>query len=63
MTPPSARLQLLNYGAPSLQVFGGFLVNLNGMLQWLSWLKWLSIVAYGLKVRNISFQTYLLKRK
>ena len=33
------------------QVFGGFLVDLNGMLSWLSWLKWISIFRYGLNVR------------
>lgn len=35
-----------------LQVFGGFLVNLNSMLNWLSWIKWLSIFRYGLNVRH-----------
>ncbi len=35
-----------------LQVFGGFLVNLNSMLNWLSWLKWASIFKYGLDVRR-----------
>lgn len=34
-----------------LQVFGGYLVNLNSMLNWLSWLKWISIFRYGLNVR------------
>uniref|UniRef100_A0A8C1VMS8 ABC transporter domain-containing protein n=1 Tax=Cyprinus carpio TaxID=7962 RepID=A0A8C1VMS8_CYPCA len=31
-----------------MMVFGGFLVNLNSMLNWLSWLKWASIFKYGL---------------
>ncbi|XP_032868649.1 broad substrate specificity ATP-binding cassette transporter ABCG2-like isoform X2 [Amblyraja radiata] len=37
-----------------MMVFGGFLVNLNKMLHWLSWLKWMSIVAYGLKALIIN---------
>lgn len=49
-----------------LQVFGGFLVNLNSMLNWLSWLKWASIFKYGLDVRrrkreiNLQMQKVLL---
>uniref|UniRef100_A0A8C2KUM8 ABC transporter domain-containing protein n=1 Tax=Cyprinus carpio TaxID=7962 RepID=A0A8C2KUM8_CYPCA len=35
-----------------MMVFGGFLVNLNSMLNWLSWLKWASIFKYGLDVRR-----------
>lgn len=31
-----------------MMVFGGYLVNLNSMLQWLSWLKWISIFRYGM---------------
>ncbi|XP_029292193.1 broad substrate specificity ATP-binding cassette transporter ABCG2b [Cottoperca gobio] len=31
-----------------MMVFGGFLVNLNAMLNWLSWLQWISIFKYGL---------------
>ncbi|XP_078284434.1 broad substrate specificity ATP-binding cassette transporter ABCG2-like [Rhinoraja longicauda] len=30
-----------------MMVFGGFLVNLNKMLQWMAWLKWISIFRYG----------------
>uniref|UniRef100_A0A8C6V1I9 ATP-binding cassette, sub-family G (WHITE), member 2b n=1 Tax=Neogobius melanostomus TaxID=47308 RepID=A0A8C6V1I9_9GOBI len=35
-----------------MMVFGGFLVDLNNMLNWLAWLKWLSIFSYGLNVRE-----------
>ena len=34
----------------SLQVFGGVLVNLNSLLNWLSWLKYLSIFRYAIEV-------------
>ncbi|XP_041838230.1 broad substrate specificity ATP-binding cassette transporter ABCG2b [Melanotaenia boesemani] len=37
-----------------MMVFGGFLVNLNAMLNWLSWLKWISIFRYGLNAVNIN---------
>ncbi|XP_067876390.1 broad substrate specificity ATP-binding cassette transporter ABCG2-like [Heterodontus francisci] len=37
-----------------MMVFGGFLVNLNRMLQWLSWLKWISIFRYGLNALMIN---------
>uniref|UniRef100_A0A4W3GU08 ATP-binding cassette, sub-family G (WHITE), member 2b n=1 Tax=Callorhinchus milii TaxID=7868 RepID=A0A4W3GU08_CALMI len=37
-----------------MMVFGGFLVNLNGMLNWLSWLKWISIFRYGLDALAIN---------
>ncbi|XP_067828425.1 broad substrate specificity ATP-binding cassette transporter ABCG2c [Heptranchias perlo] len=37
-----------------MMVFGGFLVNLNGMLEWLSWLKWISIFRYGLNALLIN---------
>ncbi|GCB70266.1 hypothetical protein scyTo_0008535 [Scyliorhinus torazame] len=30
-----------------MMVFGGFLVNVNKMLQWLAWLKWISIFRYA----------------
>ncbi|KAI4895951.1 hypothetical protein NFI96_018487 [Prochilodus magdalenae] len=40
-----------------LSVFGGFLVNLNAMLNWLSWLKWLSIFKYGLDAVTINEMT------
>uniref|UniRef100_A0A8C1Q0S5 ABC transporter domain-containing protein n=1 Tax=Cyprinus carpio TaxID=7962 RepID=A0A8C1Q0S5_CYPCA len=39
---------ILSFFVSLLQVFGGFLVNLNSMLSWLSWLKWASIFKYGL---------------
>uniref|UniRef100_UPI00398F6165 broad substrate specificity ATP-binding cassette transporter ABCG2-like n=1 Tax=Pristiophorus japonicus TaxID=55135 RepID=UPI00398F6165 len=37
-----------------MMVFGGFLVNLDGMLLWLSWLKWISIFRYGLNALTIN---------
>ncbi|ROI62422.1 ATP-binding cassette sub-family G member 2, partial [Anabarilius grahami] len=37
-----------------MMVFGGFLVNLNYMLNWLSWLKWVSIFKYGLDAVTIN---------
>uniref|UniRef100_UPI0037E8C6E3 broad substrate specificity ATP-binding cassette transporter ABCG2b n=1 Tax=Semicossyphus pulcher TaxID=241346 RepID=UPI0037E8C6E3 len=37
-----------------MMVFGGFLVNLNSMLIWLSWLKWISIFNYGLNAAFIN---------
>ncbi|XP_078055473.1 broad substrate specificity ATP-binding cassette transporter ABCG2c [Mustelus asterias] len=37
-----------------MMVFGGFLVNLNRMLQWLSWLQWTSIFRYGLNALVIN---------
>ncbi|XP_034087315.1 broad substrate specificity ATP-binding cassette transporter ABCG2b isoform X1 [Gymnodraco acuticeps] len=37
-----------------MMVFGGYLVNLNGMLIWLSWLKWISIFRYGLNAAFIN---------
>ncbi|KAI7810530.1 broad substrate specificity ATP-binding cassette transporter ABCG2b [Triplophysa rosa] len=37
-----------------MMVFGGFLVNLNSMLNWLSWLKWASIFKYGLDAVTIN---------
>ncbi|XP_032380953.1 broad substrate specificity ATP-binding cassette transporter ABCG2b [Etheostoma spectabile] len=37
-----------------MMVFGGFLVNLNAMLIWLSWLKWISIFRYGLNAAFIN---------
>ncbi|KAL3066717.1 hypothetical protein OYC64_016625 [Pagothenia borchgrevinki] len=37
-----------------MMVFGGFLVNLNSMLIWLSWLKWISIFKYGLNAAFIN---------
>ncbi|KAM7009465.1 broad substrate specificity ATP-binding cassette transporter ABCG2b [Tautogolabrus adspersus] len=37
-----------------MMVFGGYLVNLNGMLSWLSWLKWISIFRYGLNAAFIN---------
>ncbi|MBN3307184.1 ABCG2 protein, partial [Amia calva] len=37
-----------------MMVFGGFLVNLNSMLDWLSWLKWVSIFRYGLNALTIN---------
>ncbi|XP_038639130.1 broad substrate specificity ATP-binding cassette transporter ABCG2-like [Scyliorhinus canicula] len=37
-----------------MMVFGGFLVNLNKMLQWLAWLKWISIFRYGLNALIIN---------
>uniref|UniRef100_A0A671U599 ATP-binding cassette, sub-family G (WHITE), member 2c n=1 Tax=Sparus aurata TaxID=8175 RepID=A0A671U599_SPAAU len=37
-----------------MMVFGGFLVDLNGMLSWLSWLKWISIFRYGLNAAYIN---------
>ncbi|KAM9770230.1 broad substrate specificity ATP-binding cassette transporter ABCG2b [Menidia menidia] len=37
-----------------MMVFGGFLVNLNAMLNWLSWLKWISIFRYGLNAVYIN---------
>ncbi|CAJ1054068.1 ATP-binding cassette sub-family G member 2-like [Xyrichtys novacula] len=37
-----------------MMVFGGFLVNLNHMLNWLSWLKWISIFKYGLDATFIN---------
>lgn len=36
-----------------MMVFGGFLVNLNSMLDWLSWLKWFSIFRYGMNAAFI----------
>uniref|UniRef100_A0A8C1N416 ABC transporter domain-containing protein n=1 Tax=Cyprinus carpio TaxID=7962 RepID=A0A8C1N416_CYPCA len=52
-----------------MMVFGGFLVNLNSMLNWLSWLKWASIFKYGLDVRrrkreiNLQMQKLFLVHK
>ncbi|KAK1802730.1 hypothetical protein P4O66_021264, partial [Electrophorus voltai] len=40
-----------------MMVFGGFLVNLNSMLIWLSWLKWISIFKYGLDAITINEMT------
>ncbi|XP_058236567.1 broad substrate specificity ATP-binding cassette transporter ABCG2b [Hemibagrus wyckioides] len=40
-----------------MMVFGGFLVNLNSMLNWLSWLKWVSIFRYGLNAITINEMT------
>ncbi|KAL4613032.1 ATP-binding cassette sub-family G member 2-like [Arapaima gigas] len=37
-----------------MMVFGGFLVNLNSMLRWMSWLKWASIFRYGLEAVTIN---------
>ncbi|KAK1164718.1 broad substrate specificity ATP-binding cassette transporter ABCG2-like [Acipenser oxyrinchus oxyrinchus] len=37
-----------------MMVFGGFLVNLNAMLNWMSWLKWISIFRYGLNALTIN---------
>ncbi|KAM9856563.1 broad substrate specificity ATP-binding cassette transporter ABCG2b [Aulostomus maculatus] len=37
-----------------MMVFGGYLVNLNAMLTWLSWLKWISIFRYGLNAAFIN---------
>ncbi|XP_063738811.1 broad substrate specificity ATP-binding cassette transporter ABCG2b isoform X2 [Eleginops maclovinus] len=37
-----------------MMVFGGYLVNLNSMLIWLSWLKWISIFRYGLNAAFIN---------
>lgn len=37
-----------------MMVFGGYLVDLNYMLNWLSWLKWLSIFSYGLNAAFIN---------
>ncbi|GLD52122.1 broad substrate specificity ATP-binding cassette transporter ABCG2b [Lates japonicus] len=37
-----------------MMVFGGYLVNLNAMLNWLSWLKWISIFRYGLNAAFIN---------
>uniref|UniRef100_A0A8C6X0D9 ATP-binding cassette, sub-family G (WHITE), member 2b n=1 Tax=Neogobius melanostomus TaxID=47308 RepID=A0A8C6X0D9_9GOBI len=37
-----------------MMVFGGFLVDLNNMLNWLAWLKWLSIFSYGLNAAFIN---------
>ena len=36
----------------SLQVFGGVLVNLNSLLDWLSWIKYISIFRYAIEVIN-----------
>ncbi|XP_017572784.2 broad substrate specificity ATP-binding cassette transporter ABCG2b [Pygocentrus nattereri] len=40
-----------------MMVFGGFLVNLNSMLNWLSWFKWISIFKYGLDAVTINEMT------
>ncbi|KAM7394541.1 hypothetical protein PAMP_021337 [Pampus punctatissimus] len=40
-----------------MMVFGGYLVNLNSMLNWLSWLKWISIFRYGLDATFINEMT------
>ncbi|KAM3864638.1 broad substrate specificity ATP-binding cassette transporter ABCG2b [Diretmus argenteus] len=40
-----------------MMVFGGFLVNLNSMLVWLSWLEWISIFKYGLNAVFITEMT------
>nr|XP_014428212.1 ATP-binding cassette sub-family G member 2-like [Pelodiscus sinensis] len=37
-----------------MMVFGGFLVNLNSMLNWLSWIKWISIFHYGMNALTIN---------
>ncbi|XP_062989093.1 broad substrate specificity ATP-binding cassette transporter ABCG2-like [Elgaria multicarinata webbii] len=37
-----------------MMVFGGFLVNLNSMLNWLSWIKWISIYRYGMNALTIN---------
>ncbi|XP_016850781.2 broad substrate specificity ATP-binding cassette transporter ABCG2 [Anolis carolinensis] len=37
-----------------MMVFGGFLVNLNTMLDWLSWIKWISIYRYGMNALAIN---------
>ncbi|XP_072851316.1 broad substrate specificity ATP-binding cassette transporter ABCG2 isoform X1 [Pogona vitticeps] len=37
-----------------MMVFGGFLVNLNSMLDWLSWIKWISIYRYGMNALTIN---------
>ncbi|XP_041789600.1 broad substrate specificity ATP-binding cassette transporter ABCG2b [Chelmon rostratus] len=36
-----------------MMVFGGFLVSLNAMLDWLSWLQWFSIFRYGMNAAFI----------
>lgn len=46
-----------------MMVFGGFLVDLNSMLDWLSWLQWISIFKYGLnavKINEYSGQIFYL---
>ncbi|XP_044276411.1 broad substrate specificity ATP-binding cassette transporter ABCG2-like isoform X2 [Varanus komodoensis] len=42
-----------------MMVFGGFLVNLNSMLNWLSWIKWISIYRYGMNALTINELTGL----
>ncbi|XP_032651091.1 broad substrate specificity ATP-binding cassette transporter ABCG2-like [Chelonoidis abingdonii] len=37
-----------------MMVFGGFLVNLNSMLSWLSWIKSISIFHYGMNALTIN---------
>ncbi|XP_061406640.1 broad substrate specificity ATP-binding cassette transporter ABCG2-like [Lethenteron reissneri] len=37
-----------------MMVFGGFLVNLNTMLDWLSWIKYVSIFRYGMNALSIN---------
>ena len=38
-----------------LQVFAGFLINLNSLADWISWLQYLSIFRYALHVRYYIF--------
>ncbi|KAJ8318279.1 hypothetical protein KUTeg_003370 [Tegillarca granosa] len=37
-----------------MMVFGGLLVNLDSIGDWLAWLKWISIFRYGLNALNIN---------
>lgn len=37
-----------------LQVFGGVLVNLNSVLDWLSWIKYISIFRYAIEVIQLT---------
>ena len=33
-----------------LQLFGGFIVNLSSIGEWISWLKYISVIKYGFSV-------------
>ena len=54
------------YGLFFLQVFGGFLMNIEDIAVWLQWLQYFSIFRYGLNVREvltISILTFYVKIK
>lgn len=35
-----------------MMMFGGFLANIDSILNWLEWIKWFSIFRYGINVKK-----------